>query len=259
MKTIAIGLCVFIIIATLLSGVALGAQTSVDLKVTGNSFSDVNYKMDTPMGLPYEGNDYSLNIFMVGGEDVTHSHYLDVGNGIEAETTLVANESDGVILIDESVRKDVIGETGINENVSAAHCYSASAGYSVAGSALNYESAAQVSGLGLDYTVTAAGRGGMRWVSTEYLSTGEIVAYADNTSKDNLEEGKEEEMNEEDIPMPDEGEDASTFWTSSYVEEDVRANGVFEFAGSYHSEFSDFPAPAPDEELDHLCPFGWGE
>ena len=257
MKTIAIVLVSVLAIAIMFSGVALGAQTSLDIKVDGNIFNSVNYQMSTPTGLPYEGNDYSLNLFLVSGKDVAHTHYLEAGNGVEAKTTLVANESNGVILIDESVRKDVIGETGINENVSAAHCYSASAGYSAVGSNLNYESAAQVTGMGVDYTVAAAGNGHMRWVSTEYLATGEIAHYVNKTEEAEVAE-EAEEVKEEDIPMPIE-EDASTFWTSRYVKEDVRASGVFEFEGSYHSEFSDFPAPAPDDELGGLCPFGWGD
>ena len=246
------------VIAMLLSGIASGAQTSLNLNVTGNAFSDVKYEQSMSAGLPFTSSDYAFRVMAVNSKDMTHMHYLDVGNGIDAKTTLAA--SDGVVLVDESIRKDVIGEAGINENVSAAHCYSANAGYSVTGSVLNYGSAAQVSGLELDYTVTAAGRGSMKWVSTEYLSTGEIAHYVNNTEENTLEEGKEEEAEEEiqeEIPAP-EGEEASTFWTSSYVTEDIRANGVFEFKGSYNSEFSNFPAPSPDEELGNLCPFGSG-
>ena len=244
------------VIAMLLSGIASGAQTSLNLNVTGNAFSDVKYEQSMSAGLPFTSSDYAFRVMAVNSKDMTHIHYLDVGNGIDAKTTLTA--SDGVVLVDESVRKEVMGDSIINENVTSAQCYSAEAGYSAAASQLNYESTAQVSGIGVDYAVKAGGRGDMRWTSEEYLASGEIVAYADNTSKDNLEEGKEEDVNEEDIPMPDEGEGASTFWTSRYVEEDIKAGGVFEFEGSYHSEFSEFPAPAPDEEIGGLCPFGSG-
>lgn len=242
------------IIAMMFSGVTSAAQTALDLTVSGNAFSGIEYKMTTPTGLPYESNDYSLNLFLVNGKDVTHSHYLDIGSGISAETTLVSEGSHGVVLVDESVRKDVIGETGINENVSAAHCYSAEAGYSVSASQLNYESTAQVAGIGVEYTVVAAGRGDMRWTSMEYLASGEIVSYVNDTAEEEAVEQDEETV--EDIPSP--GEEASTFWTSKYVKEDLRVSGTFEFTGSYHSEFAEFPAPSPDEELGSLCPFSLG-
>lgn len=253
MKTIfGIIVAAFIIVTIFFSGVVVAAETSFDLNVTGNSFSDVNYKMSTPTGLPYEKNGYSLRVFMVDGKDTTFNHYLNVGGGVEAKTTLVTNGSDidSVIWIDESTRREVIGGMVINENITSMQCYSANAGYSVAANRINYGSTIRVTGLGVDYAVAAAGRGDMRWVSEEYIASGEIVTYVNDTD--------EEEEVKEDIPAPGEG-NASTFWTSSCVREDIRANGVFEFVGSYHSEFSDFPAPAPEDEIDRLCPFGWGD
>ena len=249
MKNIVIVLAALMAVGIMFSGVALAAQTSHSLNVTGNAFSDVDYKMSTPAGLPYEKNDYSLNVFIVGGKDVAHTHYLDVGYDVEAETSLKANEKNtaAVVWIDESTRRDVIGDTVVNENVTSAQCYSGSVGYSAVANYLDFASTARVTETDIDYAVTAAGNGNMRWVSEEYLASGEIIHYVDNSN--------ESDTNEEDIPMPGEGE-LSTFWTSMYAKEDVRANGVFEFEGSYHSEFSNFPAPAPDEEVGKMCPFG---
>lgn len=258
---IGIVLCAFII-AIMFGGGAAGAETSLSLNVTGNAFSDVKYEQSMSEGLPYESNDYLLRSFVVGGRNVIHTHYLEVGNGVVSKTTFASDirTSNGVMWVDESVQKDVIGSSIVNENVTSAQCYSAEAGYSAAANNLNFESAAHVFGIGVDYAVRAEGDGQMRWTSEEYLASGDIISYVNETDENNTEKGKEEVMNEEDIPMPG-GEEVSTFWTSEYVKEDVRASGEFIFEGSYHSEFSDFPAPAPDEEIGGLCPFsqknGW--
>lgn len=211
----------------LFGGGAAGAETSYDLTVSGNAFTDVDYKLATHSGLPYESESYSHNVFM-HDVNAAYAQKLDAGFGIEAETTIVGDAKHGLslVFVDESVSRHVIGDSQVSENVTHTASHFGMAGYSTQSNSLNFESAALVSDSDIAYGVDATGSGAMRYVTEEYVASG----------------------------------DTNSSWSTTLFEEDVRAVGEYTFAGAFYSGIDDFPAAFEEEEVaeDRLCPFGLG-
>ena len=229
-NTIGVLIIAIAIVSILFTGVAFAAETSYNLTVNGNAFADVDYKMATHNGLPYESESYSQNVVM---HDVfaVYTQTLDAGYGLEAETTIEGERKNGLSLfyIDEHLSRHVIGDSQVSENATYTKSHFGSAGFSTQSNSLNYESAALVSSSDIAYGVDAAGSGAMRFLSEEYVASGDI------------------------------GVNGS--WSTSLYDEDVRAVGDYTFAGTFVSAIDDFPAAFEEDEVaeGRLCPFGWGE
>ena len=232
MKNITIALAALMVVGIMLSGVALGAQTSFDVKVDGNVFVDEKYQSQTHNGLPYAGIDYNHKTALINVWNTTYVHSMDSTDGLETTTELKADYKKGAIpasvLVDESFTKSII-TSSLGENSSATRCYSSGGGFSAMSMYLDFESATVVSDMSTGYGVTATGLGSMQYTTSEYEASGDV----------------------------------NGTWMTSVTDEDVRAYGAYIFEGTAVSEATNFPASfeelvEEEEEEERLCPFGVG-
>lgn len=221
-------LAVIAIFMLFVGGGASAAQTSLDLTVSGNAFVGDTYKLATHSGLPYELESYSMATVLIGVHKADYTHSLDTTDSVEAETSLVASESNGgaMVMVDENVHRTVIGDSvALDNNATYSRCYSAGAGYNTQAQYLDFKSATLVTDTDLAYAVESSGLGSMCFVSDEYVAAGDIGV--------------------------------NGTWMSSYAKDNVRAKGIFDFTANYNSDNSDYPAAFEEEEDEKgLCPFG---
>lgn len=220
-KKVTVALITAFIISMLFSGVVMGAQSSVDLKASGNVFVHDKYQSVSYGGVPYSGGTYSKNVILINSWNTSYSHAMDTTDVVDVETVLTyvpnAKKMGSGVIFDESFSRSVIASSP-GDNYS--QCYAGGADYSVRGNYLNLESAVVLNDENIGYAVNAAGVGGMRYITEEYVVSGNV----------------------------------NDTWGSKYTEEDIRTRGAYLFEGMFESGVQLFPASEEDER--RLCPWG---
>ena len=222
MKIVGIVAIALLIAMVFFSGVAIAAQTSYSVAVSGGTVRTQSMLSITTNGdLPYEADKYDLDVYALHADQFVMTHSLDSDAGVEAETSLFYLPASNLklIFVDEQLRKDRIGE-GDNESL----CYGADAKVRVTAQALQYETASIADTNNVAFGLNAAGLGSMSVSMEERLGSG----------------------------------NSSSTWTESLTVEEFKVRGgAFNATAMFTGEVPDLPAA--DDRAESLCPFfkGW--
>jgi len=201
------------------SGVALAAQTSFSVTVTGGSVRTQSSQMSTTHGgLPFDETRYNRDILAVHAGQFAMSSSLDMdGGSIEAQTTVNYIPASNLkrVFLDEGLRKARVSE-GDNESV----CYGASAKTRITARNLGYESATVADPSNVAFAVNSVGVGKFSMQTQERILRGDVN---------------------------------KTFTNSRITDSFKVRSGIWNATAEFTSEIPDYPAAPAREET--LCPF----
>lgn len=204
------------------SGIAIAAQSSYSVAVEGGSVRTQSMQSISTYGdLPYEVDNYNLDVYALNAKQFAMTHSLDSDGGVEAETSLyyIPMSNLKLVFVEEQLSKARVGE-GENESL----CYGADAKVRLTAQMLQYETASIADANNVAFGLNAAGMGAMSVSMEERLGSG----------------------------------NSSSAWTESATLESFKVRGgMFNATAMFTGEVPDLPA-AEDRE-DPLCPFfkGW--
>ena len=216
MKKIGIVLSI-LVIAMMLSGVALAAQTSFELTVNdGTARMQSSLRSTSNDAVPYDATRYDYNAIAVHASGVQMTHDADFEKGyVEVENTALFIGR--VIFIDEKMQRAKIAEGAENQSL----CYDASASNRVTAKFLQHESATVITDTDMVYGVNSMGTGRIAVQTAEYLQQG----------------------------------NATGNWTSSRTMDSVSVRGgMFNLSAQFDSAIPEAP-PMSDMPERGSCPF----
>jgi len=231
MKKIGIVLAALVIVTGLsiaFSGVALAAQTSFSVAVVdGTVRTQSSHSIATHGALPYDIDEYSLDVYAVHSNTFGMEHSSDTDSGVEAETSVSYTPASNLklIFVDEELKKARVAE-GDNKSL----CYGANAETRITAQVLGYESAAISDSNNVAFALNVVGVGSLNIETMEKVGSGDSDVGESNSS-----------------------------WTESLTYEQLKVRGgMFNATAMFTSEVPEYPA-MPDRE-DMLCPFfkNWG-